>query len=137
MAAGMTLAADRLPEFRERLERVAMEEPAEVFVPNGRVDMELTPDLIGEELIEALKQLEPHGPGNPAPTFALRGTDVELRKVFGKEQNHARLRLGPRLEGIFWRGAQFCRSMCLEAGTTRTWYFRWTGTSSIESPCWS
>ncbi|MCE5242326.1 MAG: single-stranded-DNA-specific exonuclease RecJ [Syntrophobacteraceae bacterium] len=118
MAAGMTLDVRRLPEFAERLEQVALEQPPEVFVPNGRVDMELAPDLIRKELLEALKQLEPHGLGNPTPTFALRDAKVSVRKIFGREQNHARLHLNAGVEGIFWRGAESCQSLSLDAGSS-------------------
>ena len=58
------------------------------------------------ELVNALEELEPHGMGNPAPLFAMRGVRFNLARIFGKEQNHLKLEFENGLEGIWWRGAQ-------------------------------
>src|SRR5208337_4030725 len=62
--------------------------------------------LAGPELVQALEQLEPHGMGNPAPVFALRGARFNSVRTFGKEQNHLKIELENGLEAIWWRGAQ-------------------------------
>ncbi|MDR3555706.1 MAG: DHHA1 domain-containing protein [Syntrophobacteraceae bacterium] len=103
-AAGLTIAVDRIAEFAQRLEEIAGEYPADIFIPGGKVDLELPLALVGPELVTALEALEPHGMGNPAPLFALRGARFNSAKVFGKEQNHLRLELGNGLEAIWWRG---------------------------------
>ena len=105
-AAGLTIRAGRIEEFTRRFEEVALEYPPEIFTQRGKVDLELPLSLVGEGLLRALEVLEPHGMGNPAPTFALRGARFKSAKVFGKEQNHLRLEFANGLEGIWWRGAQ-------------------------------
>jgi single-stranded-DNA-specific exonuclease len=105
-AAGLTIAADRIDEFSARFEDIARQYRAEIFSPYGKVDLELPLALVGPELVQALEQLEPHGMGNPAPVFALRGAQFNSVRIFGKEQNHLKIRLENGLEGIWWRGAQ-------------------------------
>ncbi len=104
-AAGLTIAADRIEQFADRLEGVARKYPAEIFIQRGKVDLELPLALVGPQLVRALEELEPHGMGNPAPVFAIRGARFNSAKVFGKEQNHLRLEFGNGLEGVWWRGA--------------------------------
>ncbi|SPF39250.1 Phosphoesterase, RecJ domain protein [Syntrophobacter sp. SbD1] len=105
-AAGLTIAAERIGEFTDRFEEVARQYPAEIFVQHGKVDLELPLALVGYKLVQALEELEPHGMGNPAPVFALRGARFNSVKVFGKEKNHLKLELNNGLEAIWWRGAQ-------------------------------
>ncbi len=105
-AAGLTIAVDRIAEFSCRLEEIAQQYEAEIFIPHGKVDLELPMVLVGSKLIRALEELEPHGMGNPAPLFALRSVRFNLARVFGKEQNHLKLEFENGLEGIWWRGAQ-------------------------------
>jgi len=105
-AAGLTIESARIPEFAERLEQVAMGYPEELFIPCGKVDMELPLHLIGSELFQALQKLEPHGMGNPAPVFAVRNAAFTVKKTFGKEQKHLRLGFEDGVEGIFWRGVE-------------------------------
>ena len=105
-AAGLTVEIGRIDEFAQRFEQIAQDSPDEIFIPNGRADMELPLALAGIPLIEALRQLEPHGMGNPSPVFALRKAPLVVTKSFGKENNHIRIRFENGLDGVFWRGAQ-------------------------------
>ncbi len=116
MAAGLTIRTDLIPEFAARFEQTALEYPAEIFEPCGRVDMELPLGLVGSELMDALRSLEPHGMGNPAPVFAFHNARFTVKKAFGKERNHFRLGFGNGLEGVFWRGTQ--RRPDLAAGSS-------------------
>ncbi|MGC9193963.1 MAG: single-stranded-DNA-specific exonuclease RecJ [Syntrophobacteraceae bacterium] len=104
-AAGLTLSSERIAEFAERLEEIASEYPAHIFIPHGKVDLELPLPLVGLELFRALEKLEPHGMGNPAPVFGLRGAKLNSVKVFGKEKNHLRLEFAKGVEALWWRGA--------------------------------
>ena len=104
MAAGLTVARENLEEFSQRFEAIAGTYPVETFVSRGKVDMELDLTLVSMELFNMLKQLEPHGVGNPLPTFAARQIKVVVQRVFGKDNQHVQLLLDGRIEGIFWRG---------------------------------
>ena len=104
MAAGMSIAMERIDDFTEEFERVALEHEASVFVPRAKVDLELDLNFVSPDLLDTLKQLEPHGIGNPVPTFAARRVKVSVQKVFGRDQSHVRLLVDNGIAGIFWRG---------------------------------
>jgi single-stranded-DNA-specific exonuclease len=110
MAAGMTVSLDLFEAFARRFEEVAQQHPADVFVPKGKIDAFLDIDLVSRKLLDGLKQLEPHGPGNPTPVFAARNIRVSIQKAFGRDQNHLRLRVGNGIGGIFWRGVRHYES---------------------------
>jgi single-stranded-DNA-specific exonuclease len=105
-AAGLTVENGRIEEFARRFEQIAQESPQEIFIPDGKADMELPLSLASTRLLEALRQLEPHGMGNPSPVFALRKAPLTVTKIFGKERNHLKIRFEEGLDGVFWRGAQ-------------------------------
>ena len=99
MAAGLSLAADRLDDFRAALRAHAAEHlDADLLVPRLRIDAvvdlsDLTPDLVRQ-----LEALGPYGAANPRPTLMAR--DVLLaqpaRRVGGGGAHlQLRLRQGP------------------------------------------
>jgi single-stranded-DNA-specific exonuclease len=106
MAAGLTIAMEDLDEFSKRFEEFARTYAAEIFIPRKKVDMELDLNLLSPELLRMLKKLEPHGLGNPLPTFAARNVKVVVQRTFGKKTKHLQLLLDNRVDGIFWRGEQ-------------------------------
>jgi single-stranded-DNA-specific exonuclease len=106
MAAGMTIETKNLERFAHRFEEVAGTYPAEIFVPRRKADMEIDLDLISPQLFSMLKKLEPHGLGNPLPTFAAHNIQVAVQRAFGREKKHLQLMLDNRVAGIFWRGEQ-------------------------------
>lgn len=106
MAAGMTVALDKMKPFQDRFEEVAQEYDADVFVPKGKVDCELDLSFISPELLNILEQLEPYGPGNPAPVFAARNKKVSIQKTFGRDKNHLRLLVDDSIRGVFWKGVR-------------------------------
>ena len=111
MAAGMTLSLDKIEAFAERFEEVAQTHDAGVFIPKGTVDLELDLDLVTSDLLDALKQLEPHGQGNPTPLFCARQVKVGVQRVFGKDREHLRVLLNDRIGGIVWRGGALYPSL--------------------------
>lgn len=109
MAAGLTVSLENMETFAGAFEQSAREYPQEIFAPKGKVDMALGLDLVSMQLLDALKDLEPHGQGNPSPTFVARKVTTRVRKAFGKDQNHLRILLDDRAEGVFWRGSsRYC-----------------------------
>ena len=117
MAAGATLRLEDLERFRERLETVAERGDAAIFQPRERADLELPawlfPSDAGERnrilrgLLDALRQLEPHGLGNPAPRFLLRDREVRSLRAFGRggKPQHLEIGLDNGLNAILWGGA--------------------------------
>ena len=117
MAAGATLCLADLERFRERLEAVAQAQEAGVFRPRERADLELPAWLFPRDesernrmlrrLLDALRELEPHGLGNPAPRFALRDREVRSLRAFGRggKPQHLEIGLDNGLNAIVWGGA--------------------------------
>jgi single-stranded-DNA-specific exonuclease len=116
MAAGMTVALDQIDVFRDRFEEIALQYDAEVFTPKGKMDLELDLTLIKPELLDALRQFEPHGLGNPAPVFVSRHKKVSIQKVFGRNNDHLRVLIGNSVKGVFWRGNHHQQMRHLQEG---------------------
>jgi single-stranded-DNA-specific exonuclease len=73
-AAGVTLSADRVGEFRERLRAFAAGVLAEDdFEPEIEIDAEIGLGEINDQTAAELLHLAPFGFGNPPPTLLLRG----------------------------------------------------------------
>jgi single-stranded-DNA-specific exonuclease len=79
-AAGVTMAADRLNEFRERFRShaAALLTPAD-FEPALTVDAEIEFSEINDQSVAEMLRLAPFGFGNPAPVFVAR--DIEVATV--------------------------------------------------------
>ena len=81
-AAGLVIAEDQLPAFRERFEAVVAgrTQPAD-FEAGLTLDAEWRLNQLDRKLVDDLARLEPHGPGNPEPLFAARGVLVTQCRV--------------------------------------------------------
>lgn len=71
LAAGVTVEAARLDEFREAVNAYAAERLPRMPAPELPIDFRLRPSQIDREKLELLSLLEPCGAGNPAPVFGL------------------------------------------------------------------
>jgi len=116
-AAGVTVRAANLEAFGVRLEAVAQGLPPALFERVERADLELPPELVTPELVRALAQLEPHGIGNPAPRFVMRGQRLRSTRAFGAagRRDHLEVGLPGGLRGVYWGGAGIAG---LSAGAT-------------------
>jgi len=106
MAAGFTVAGDRLEAFRAfMVERVAAEIAAKGIRPALGIDGALTPRAASRELLATLAQAGPYGAGNPEPRFVLPAVRVVHADVVGNA--HIRCAFsgdgGGRLKGIAFR----------------------------------
>jgi single-stranded-DNA-specific exonuclease len=106
MAAGFTIARDRLNAFREFLaERFAAELAGEPLVATVSLDGVLAPAGAKRKVYDALAKLGPFGSGNPEPHFAISSAKIARADVVG--QNHVRCILtgadGGKLKGIAFR----------------------------------
>ncbi len=78
----------------------------EIKGPVLEIDAELNPEDINEDLIEAIKKLEPTGQDNPSPVFALNDITLVSKKTMGKENNHLSFRIKKNecdFSCIWWR----------------------------------
>lgn len=119
MAAGFSLEAARLEEFRAFLAERLRLQATEGVVPTLEVDGVL--DLAGctPELLEILARVGPFGAGNEEPRFVLPSVRVARADVVG--QGHVRCFLtgaaGGRLKAIAFKCVDTDLGMALLAGT--------------------
>ena len=95
-AAGFTTRTTNAGEVEARLKAYASEKLAgQELRPTQRIDVDNVPlaDLT-PELVEALRQFEPCGHGNPTPVLASRAVRLEQTRIVGADGKHARLSLG-------------------------------------------
>jgi single-stranded-DNA-specific exonuclease len=93
-AAGLTIAAENIPEFKLRFEAVCREMiPEEDLIPKIKIESEISLDQITPEVVASLKRFAPFGPKNNRPNFFTRGLDVlDVPRVVGV--NHLKFRAG-------------------------------------------
>ena len=108
-AAGLTIEAARVPEFRTRINAFADEtiEPDQLR-PRLRIDAPLSLKGITHDLVSGLDQLGPFGMSNPRPVFHAKGVEIvdgprtikdrHLKMTFAQE--------GRRFRAIAWRAAE-------------------------------
>ncbi|MBI4411678.1 MAG: single-stranded-DNA-specific exonuclease RecJ, partial [Deltaproteobacteria bacterium] len=85
-AAGLTLEAQKLDAFREAFEKKVRKEIGDKDLrPRLPVDAELSLAEINLALLDELSLLEPHGQGNPAPLFCLRGVQPRFHRIVGEK----------------------------------------------------
>jgi single-stranded-DNA-specific exonuclease len=108
-AAGLTMDAARVPEFRARINDYADArlEP-EDLMPRLRIDAALGLRAINPDVVEGLSALEPFGLGNPRPVFHADPVEIidgprvlkdrHLRMTFRQD--------GRVFRGIAWRAAE-------------------------------
>ncbi|HTC88415.1 MAG TPA: DHHA1 domain-containing protein, partial [Bryobacteraceae bacterium] len=107
-AAGVSLAASQVPEFRRRLNLYAGTRltPAD-FQPQLAIDATVTlRDLTTGPAIEELLGMAPFGFGNPAPMLAVLGAEVASAPVVMKEK-HLRLHLRQDGRSLFPKAWNF------------------------------
>ncbi len=108
-AAGLTMEAARVPEFRARINAYADDvlEPDQLR-PRLRIDGPLNLRLITHDLMRELDAMGPFGMANPRPVFHATGVEIvdgprtlkerHLKMTFSQE--------GKRFRAIAWRAAE-------------------------------
>ena len=110
MAAGMSLPADGIFQFRRALSGVLRDMGgAEPMAPTLTVDGYLPLTELSLELAQDIERLAPFGNGNPPLTLATRGLKLAGRKGLGRRGEHLQVEVedeaGQRQRVIWWRGA--------------------------------
>ncbi len=91
-AAGFTIAADRIPEFRARMSSLVLEAVGmDGFLRIQHIDGAVALDEMTFDLLQEIDRMAPFGQGNPEPRFGARGLEVLSSRIVGN--NHLKLRL--------------------------------------------
>jgi single-stranded-DNA-specific exonuclease len=109
MAAGMSLQADKIDEFRRGISRAVqtMRETVDA-TPTLTIDGYLLMSDISLDLVESLSQLAPFGAGNPPLTLASRKLTLHRARPMGRESKHQRLTVVDEngvLQDVVWWNA--------------------------------
>ena len=111
-AVGLTLRQENIPEFRRRFqEYVSRHILPEQTQQTLDIDLEIDFNHIGKRLLNELKKLAPHGPGNEKPLFLTRNVyDYGTSKVVGRHQEHIKLELVDSKSAVVLNGIAFGQS---------------------------
>ncbi len=117
MAAGFTVAADRIPALTAFLEARLAAAAGGPIVPQLDVDGLLSPAAVTPELAQLLTRLGPFGAGNAEPRFAVPDLRVVQSGVVG--ESHVRVVVagnGGRLKAIAFRSSDSALGQALLRG---------------------
>ena len=113
MAAGMSLPAKNIPQFRLRLKDNFHQMVGDSLPPLViQIDSELSFDKISEKFVLDFQRLAPFGAGNPKLTFAARGVFIQSPdqvRLIGRENNHRKITFtdsnGDSFDFLWWNSA--------------------------------
>ena len=111
MAAGMSLDAERLTEFRRGLGKAVEAQLGSTVREEAalQIDAWVALDEVTLELAESLESLAPFGAGNPELTLATRAVMLKSASEIGKTKEHLRLNIedenGNTQSLLWWGGA--------------------------------
>lgn len=109
MAAGLSLPEENIDAFRKRLNEVCTLTEEEL-IPKVVIDVPMPISYLSRTLTEQLSVLEPFGKGNTKPLFAQKGLRVLNLRIFGKNQNVAKMRLvdeqGNSVDAVYFGAAR-------------------------------
>ncbi len=109
MAAGMSLDADKLDDFRRGLGKAIEKQLGESSreEPTLQIDAWLDLNDLNLKLADALEALAPFGAGNPALVLATRGVKLKSTATIGKTREHLRINVedeSGNVQDILWWG---------------------------------
>ena len=109
MAAGLSLPADKIFEFRRGLSGVVREALGKAEVqPQIAIDAYVNLSEIDLDFADDIARLAPFGNGNPPLTLATRNVHVKSRRTLGRRGDHLDLRLedeaGNESRVVWWFG---------------------------------
>ena len=111
-AAGLSMKAGNIPEFKRRFQQY-VDEHIQPEQTQAMLDIEEVVDFkdITKKFHADLKKLAPHGPDNPKPLFCTRNVyDYGTSKVVGRNQEHIKLELVDSKSSNVMNGIAFGQS---------------------------
>jgi single-stranded-DNA-specific exonuclease len=139
LAAGVTLPTKNIPAFRKRVNDFYKQQKlinqSLLLLPKADSDAKLH-DL-DEALVDALKQLEPFGSGNPQPILKSHNVVVVNQRKMGADNQHVKLTLEMEKRKVDMIAFNAPDHFFVEPGETVTvWYTvdvdEWNGRRNVE-----
>lgn len=138
MAAGLTLAYDRVEDFRRAFANYVNTHLApNDFTPKISIEGIIAPADWTLAMVEELALLEPYGMGNPRPVFGVRGICPQTAVAIGAEGKHLRMEVGTRahrVAAVYWNHGDLAEIVTEEASDLA--YLpsinEWQGTQSVQ-----
>lgn len=135
-AAGMSVLASNLENFSKKFDASVKNIWNEAPSPKLFIDAPLELKDINLELMKSLSLLEPHGAGNPEPTFITTETRAEGCRVVGKNHLKLSVRKGDhRLDAIGFQWAPYLETALKNDLHNLAYYPQinvWNGLESIQ-----
>lgn len=94
MAAGFTIATDKIGEFEKFVTQNAKKFDTSLLSKKLKIDCELDLSNVSQKLYDELQILQPFGMNNPEPVFVSRVKIISLRQI-GKDRNHLSMQVTP------------------------------------------
>ena len=112
MAAGLGIAPERIPEFRQALSHTISDMLGEREVrPILPIDGHLPLADLTLDFVREMEQMAPFGPGNPVPVWVSHNLNVGRCSTVGRHKEHLQLILEDSHERphkvIWWQGADW------------------------------
>lgn len=105
LAAGMTIAGDRLNEFRALMVEEGEKIPEENFVRDIVVDYVAGNGEINNAMMDTIRNLEPFGNSFEAPTIMIRDMPVDIVRTMGVNKQHVSFKM-KGFSITSWNGAK-------------------------------
>lgn len=140
MACGLSLSADRLDAFRERLAAHAAERITPPMVERvTTIDCEARLSELDLTMADRQELLGPFGQGYHEPTYLVRGLRLDGVSAMGAGGKHLRLDLrderGAVVKGLWWNRGELAPDLPRGAGVdvaARAQINRWNGRESVQ-----
>ena len=141
MAAGLTVARDKLDAAMARITELIARQPVDLGAPRAlRLDGVVMPGAATVPLLELMEQAGPFGAGAPGPRFALPDMRVSFAKEVGT--GHLKLRLTDgqsQIDAIAFSAFDSALGPALSAGIGTNFHFagrleinHWQGRKSVQ-----
>jgi len=149
MAAGLSLDAERIPEFRRKLARAVSDQPGTLAAESVlQIDGILPLADLSLELVADIERLAPFGPGNPSLVLVDRDLSLKSAALIGRTREHLQAVVedaaGSTRRVLWWQGAgwplpegRFDLAYTVRATTyrgLRDVQVEWVAARSLEDP---
>ncbi len=107
-AAGLTMKEENLPEFKERFDKIVAEKVTnDQFIPEIKIDAEISLEHLGFNFLKIIEEFAPHGPQNLAPIFVTKNVTDHKKLTKVVNDKHIRFVVRQWDEAVIFNGIGF------------------------------